>query len=189
MMKKDESGKVVEFEDEAATKVADFPRAERKSSAPANRDDIELEYEIAVKATAEESMRSLGAALKVLQDDVIKADADAKLAKQAAKDKFANAKRAAERQLKLLIEAAEVVREAEFIAARQVFYKTMNPINAKVEEIKVAHQVKLNEDLEKLAVFRQQQLAMLPKPPKPVAAEAVTDSATDAAPSTDEALL
>jgi hypothetical protein len=164
MMKKDKNGQVVEFEDEAVTRAPDFSRAQRLSTAPVSQDDIETDYQAAVKSAAEESMRSQGAALKALQDDVIRVDEEAKLARQFAKDKFANARRAAERQMKLAIEAAEVVRDAEIAEGRKAFYKAMDPINARVKEIEAEHQVKLDAKLAEIATFRQQQLAMLVKP-------------------------
>lgn len=171
MMKKDKNGQVVEFEDEEVTHAEDFSRAPRSSPAPVSRDDIELEYSAAVKAAAEASMQAQGIALKALQNDVIRADDEAKLARQAAKDKFAAARREAEKQMKKAVAAAEAIRDAEIAEVRKEFYKAMDPINAKVKEIEKQHQAKLDEELAMLADLRQKQIALLVKTTKPVASE------------------
>jgi hypothetical protein len=165
MIKKNKNGKVVEFEYEAITKPMNLKTTILRSTIPSNCDEIEARYGAAVKQAAEKSMRSLGAALKALQDEVAKIEVVAKTARKAAKARLAQFKQAAALEKLRSVGMAEKRLDAEIEEIRMSFYAAMNPINTKVKEIEAEHQAKLEADLAEHETFRQKQLASLVEKP------------------------
>jgi hypothetical protein len=197
MIKKDKSGQIVEFEDETAFGDSQVSSSEkvRNSSAsarrapPTSREEIDIEFEAAVRESTAESIRACDAALKALTTEVVKVDEASKADRQAAKDRFAVKKREAERLMKQAISIAEAKREAEIAAVRSAFYESMNPINAKAQAIKEEHGKKLEETLAAHAAVRQKQLAQLAEakkakaaPQEPSEPQEAQETAPDVAP-------
>jgi hypothetical protein len=161
MIKRNKSGQVVEFEDDKVFSVGVDHLGPASKPRPTTREEIDAEFEAAVRETTEKSVRSLEVALKALETQVIAADETAKRHRTEANAKFAQAKRAAEKHMAALIAVAEEARVAEIADIRAAFYATMTPINNQVGEIKATHQKALDVALEGLATFRKKQIAML----------------------------
>ena len=173
MIRKNRQGRVLVFEDEsilpsrqarknaASLVAADGSQEVSTAESPASEGEIESQYEAAVLKANDDSVIATGVEMVHLEAQVADLDAGARWAREAARQKFAQAQREAERICRQSVEAAEAERDAVLDLISSDFHAAMAPINAEAAAILARQKKILDEALSRLGQRRASQLQTL----------------------------
>jgi hypothetical protein len=171
MIKRDDSGKIVEFEDEASFSRTSQESLSKKKEGDqqdtkndlvfASEDDIDRAYgrELATAKVALEN--SIKAGMKLLTDKVSQINRKWEEAKAASRSRKEAKIKEAEADFKLAVEVANECSKTEFAEARDVWYKEMTPVNQAAEAMGASLHSSFETEVENCKRRRSQRQVIL----------------------------